>query len=448
MSAVLRLTLTCFTATPLTRRLAEIGITAIIVGLAGTVWLGGYPQIFYMGREPALYEMLIVSLPFMGLILLVASTVLLPAIVERMALGRAVWVLPGGRSRLLVSTVLPAVLLSLLVAVGTSLSFLISPFDVPLSMLLQSFYRIFLMAFVDFGLIYTAIWLVGKTSGVWRLAGTLWIVVSITIPLRYTGGGIPPFSFLEGLGLASWVVYATLLLSGGRLRHSLPTLRARLTALGERIFPVFRYSAGHEVDLLLGTTRPWIVALGQAIPIGLMVWFVPFAPIWIMFLVTFSAIAGATTSQAAAHSRRLWLRYDWTREDIRRRVEAAYWRYNAWALSVLLVIYMGLASYAGFDWEVVALSIVLIMLGGIACTYLGLMITRGLGWFEATLGILSMIVLVLAAFAILRGMFVAAVELEVVLAGLGVAYALIARRRWGALDWMQCRLDTPVRGAA
>ena len=448
MSAVLRLTLTCFTATPLMRRLAEIGITAIVVGLTGTVWLGGYPQIFYMGREPAFYELLILALPFMGLILLVASTVLLPAIVECIALGRAVWVLPGGRLRLLVSTVLPAVFLSLLVAAGTSFSFLNSPFDVPLSMLLQGFYRIFLMAFVDFGLIYTAIWLVGKTSGVWRLAGTLWIVVSITIPLRYTGGGIPPFSLLEGLGLASWVAYAALLLSGGRLRHSLPTLRARLKSFGNRAMPACHYGTGAEVDLILGTTRPWIVALGQAIPIGLMVWFVPFAPIWIMFLVTFSAIAGASTSQAAAHSRRLWLRYDWSREEIRQRVEAAYWRYNGWALSVLLVIYMGLAIYAGFDWEVVALSIALITLGGFACTYLGLMITRGLGWFEATLGILSMVALVLAAFAIVRGLFVAAVELEVVLAGLGVAYALIARRRWRALDWMQCRLDTPKRGAA
>jgi hypothetical protein len=212
---------------------------------------------------------------------------------------------------------------------------------------------------------------------------------------------------------------------------------------------------------MLGTTRPWIVALGQAIPIGIMVWLVPYPPIWIMFLVTFSAIAGAITSQAAARSRRLWLQYDWTREELRRRVEWAYWRYNAWSLGCLLVIYVGLMSFAGtrggyeglvafeaFDRQAISWSLALIALGGIACTYLGLMITRGLGWFESALGILTMLALVLAAFAILRQQFLAAIELQAVLAALSVTYAYIARRRWRTIDWMQCRLEQPARRAA
>jgi hypothetical protein len=148
-------------------------------------------------------------------------------------------------------------------------------------------------------------------------------------------------------------------------------------------------------------------------------------------------------------SRRFWLRYDWTREDVRRHVERAYWRYNAWSIGVLLLIYAGLASYAGYlDRQAIALSFSLIVLGGIACTYLGLIITRGLGWFEAALGVLTMAALVLAAFAIVREQYVAAIELEAVTAVLGIAYALIARRRWQALDWLECRIDTPLRAAA
>jgi hypothetical protein len=380
--------------------------------------------------------------------MLMASTAHMPAIVERLALGRAVWVLPRGRLQLVVSAFLPALILAAAAATVATTAFVNSPFDLPLSDHVRTFVRTLLMAFVDFGLIYTAIWLVGKTSGVWRLGGMLWVIVSITIPLRYTGG-TTPFSLLEGLGLASWLVFATVLLGGGRLRHSMQALRARLRTLGARLLPSARFSDGGEIDLLLGTTRPWIVALGQAVPIGLMIWFVPFAPIWIVFLVTFSAIAGAMTSQAASLSRRFWLRYDWTRDDVRRHVERAYWRYNTWSIGVLLLIYAGLASYAGyFDREAIVLSFLLIVVGGIACTYLGLIITRGLGWFEASLGVLTMAALVLAAFAIVREQYVAAIELVAMLIALGIAYALIARRRWQALDWMQCRMDTPLRAAA
>jgi hypothetical protein len=94
------------------------------------------------------------------------------------------------------------------------------------------------------------------------------------------------------------------------------------------------------------------------------------------------------------------------------------------------------------------LSLVLIVIGGIACTYLGLIITRGLGWFESALGVLTMTALVLAAFAIVREQYATAVELEAVIVALGIIYALIARRRWQGVDWMQCRLEAPVRRAA
>jgi hypothetical protein len=81
-------------------------------------------------------------------------------------------------------------------------------------------------------------------------------------------------------------------------------------------------------------------------------------------------------------------------------------------------------------------------------TQIGLIIARGLGWFESSHGVLRMAALVLAAFAIVREQYVAAIGLETVLIALGIVYAVIARRRWQALDWMQCRIDMPLRGAA
>lgn len=447
MSAVLRLSLTWFTATPLTRRIAVVGILLMLVGIVGYAFIPGY-FILNQGRGIAWYEALILGLPWYGLILLVVSTGFMPAMVERMITGRAVWVLPFGRARLLTSAVVPALVLSLLTAATATMVFITAPFDLSGSEQFRTFYRTLLMAFVDFGLIYMAIWLVGKTSGVWRLAGMLGIVVSITIPLRYTGGRTP-FTFLEGIGLASWLVFAILLLVGGRTRHSLQDLRASVKALGTKVLPSFRYSGGHEVDLLLGTTRPWIVALGQALPIAVMVAFVAYEPIWIVFLVTFSAIAGAITSQAATLSRRLWLRYGWTRDEIYRRVHRTYWRYNAFSLGVLLVIYAVLASYAGyFDTRAVVLSFALIVVGGIACTYLGLMITRGLGWLESAAGILTMTALVLAAISIARSRFTVAAELEILIAALAITFAVISKRRWTTLDWMQCRADPTARAAA
>jgi hypothetical protein len=443
VSAVLGLTWSYFTGTPLMRRLSALGLVCFVVGIASYSVVQPWTLGTGVRPEALWFQASLMALPWLGLILLLTATALMPAMVERMSLGRAVWVLPGGRLRLLASAVLPAVLLALFTATGATAAFIDYPIAVDLG---RSFYRTLLMAFGDFGLIYTAIWLVGKTSGVWRLAGTVWVVISITIPLRYVGG-VPPFSPLEGLGLASWLVFAVLLLGGGRIRHSLQRFRARLRALGRRALPAQPYSAGSEADLLLGTTRPWIVALGQLLPIGVMVWFVPVSGFWIVFIVTFSAISGAITSQAAARSRRLWLRYDWTREEIHRRVERLFWRYNAYSLGVLVLLYIGLGLYAGFRAPVLALSIALIVLGYVTCTYLGLMITRGLGWLETTLGILTMTVLTLGAFAIVRGNLALAIELEILLAGLAFAYRLTARSRWLGLDWMQCRFETAVRGA-
>jgi hypothetical protein len=125
----------------------------------------------------------------------------------------------------------------------------------------------------------------------------------------------------------------------------------------------------------------------------------------------------------------------------------AYWRYHAYSLGVLLLLFAGLGWYAGFEPWVSALGLALLVLGCIDCTYLGLMITRGLGWFESVLCILTLVALTLAALAIMREHLALAVELELLLVGLAVAYRFMARSRWIAIDWMRCRPETALRRA-
>jgi hypothetical protein len=219
---------------------------------------------------------------------------------------------------------------------------------------------------------------------------------------------------------------------GQLLRRSKPALRLRgLSSAG--------YSPGDEATLLLGTARPWIVAFGQIVPVAAMAWLIPHPGVWLMFLATFSAIAGAFTSQAAGRSRALWLRFDWNRDTIRRQVERAYWRYNGWSLAVLALLATGLGWYAALEESVVIHAIVLIALGGAVSHYLGLMITRELGLFESMLGILTMIALVLGAFAVANEQFLIAIQLEIVLAALAITFRVVGCNRWRAMDWMRCR---------
>lgn len=435
MSAVGRLVWTYFTATPLMRGLAALGLVCVAVGLTGYSFVPVWTLGTGMRQESLFLQALVLGLPWLGLVLLVCASALMPGIVERLVCGRSIWILPGGRGRLLASVAVPAALLAVLTAAAATIAFFSFRAQISLGHLLT---RTLLMAFIDFGLIYTALWLVGKTSGLWRLAGTLWMVVTIMIPFRYLAG-IPPFSGLEALGLASWLAFGAMLLAGGRIRHSFQRVRARGATAAKNLVPAIRYAPGGETDLLLGTTRPWVVALGQAVPLGVAAWFVPEGKVWLFFLVLFTAIAGAITSQAAARSRRLWLRFDWSRDEIFGRVERAFWRYNVCSLAVLLLLFVGLGSYFDFTAQVLGLGVALLVLGCAVSAYLGLMITRGLDWFEASLGVVTMVILGLTAVAVFDQNLTAALELEVLLAGLTVAYRVMARTRWTALDWMRCR---------
>ena len=436
MRPVLRLVLTYFTATPIHVGLSAAGLLCILFGAIGRLFLPrSLVEAAMRGPDAGMLAILTLGLPWLGLLLLVAATILMPAIVERLARGRSFRVLPGASRALFVSMLLTVGILSLIVAIEATVAFLDFRLEVPYATV---FYRTLFMAFVDFGLIYAAVWLVAKTNGVWRLAGVLWIVISITIPLRYVGG-IPEVSPLEAIGLASWIVVGALLLSGGHMGHSFRDATSRMVAMSQRLAPATRYRAGSELDLMLGMTQPWVIAIGQLVPIAAMAVLIRNSEIWLLVLMVFGAMAGAVTSRAASRSRGFWLRIGLTREQIVRRVEQSFWRYNARSLVVLLAVYIGLGVFAGFAPAQIVHGVILLVLGCAACTYLGLMITRELGWFETGLCILTEFALVIAAFATMQQAFLVTVQLELLLVGLVIAYRILALSRWTALDWMQCR---------
>jgi len=463
MKALARLVWTYFAATLLTRALAGIGLASVIAG-----WIAyGYRPSWLTGadaeRTAVAADTLLLSLPWIGVTLLVASSALMPKMVERMLSGRSIWLLPGARVRLLLSTVLPAAFLALVTAIAAAVAFLDFARQFPtvveqstnplISMAAnglwsawQIFWRTGLMAFVDYGLIYSAIWLVGKTSGVWRLAGLFWGLVCIMIPARYFGG-LPPFSPLEGLGLAAWIAFAGIVLAGGRVRHWWHGIRPLLPLPGAGSARGTPYAAGNETALLLGTSRPWIVAVAQIVPITAMAWWIPDTRIWLLFLMLFASIAGAITSQAAGRSRRLWLRSDRSREELFPEVERTFWRYNLWFVAVLLLMLAALGWYHEFPQQTLALGAALIVVGCAVFTYLGFAITRQLGWFEAALCILTMVGQTIAAIAIMEYQEVVAREVLGLLFVLVFVYRWLAKNRWQDLDWMRARPAFGLRGA-
>lgn len=442
MSAIARLVWTFFMATPLGRSLSVVGFLLMLAGMSGYLYYPTFTLGTGMSKLPEWYQGTILMAPWFGLILLFFGSSSLPSVVERMLLGRALYVLPQARLCLLVSVLATASLIATLTAVGGTLTFFYYPAEYKPD---HIFSRAWLVTFSNVGLMYTAIWIVRKARGIWLLLGSLLIATGIIVPLGAIGmpSGVPPMTIA---GVAVWAAFACLVLFGARLRRF--ANRGLLRGARSRL-PGVTYAAGAELDLLLGTARPWVVALGQAVPVAAAGWLIFDRVAWTFFLVLFAAISGAITSTAAARSRVLWLKLGWTRAEMFERVEAAYWRYNAYSLGVLLLLFIGFGAYRELPTPVLSLGVPLLVLGSVVSSYLGLMMTRGLRWLEIVLGIGTMSLMIRASVATSdadAGMALA-IELELVLAALAVTYRWWARRRWLSLDWLVCRDATLTRGA-
>jgi hypothetical protein len=430
-----------FSGTPFRRSLFLLSVFFLATGTAALLYVPSWT----LGTAPYTRMSLglqttLAALPWIAVILLFLSSSLMPLMLDRLVLGRRICILPRGRLILIASAAITAAAISLVTATFAVLAFISYPIPIDYSDL---FTRTLTVSFVNFGVMYLALWAVSKLHGVWMLAGSLLALVAIGAPLGYIGAPYLPLGWPYAVGIGGWVLFGALILFGYRASGAVQITRTYLARLATGLVSSSSFSSGRETDQLLGTGRPWIVALGQVVPIVIAAWVLPVASVWLFYLTLFSAISGASTSYAASRSRGLWLRCGWSREELFHRVESAYWRHNSQSLAILLLLLVAFGSYLEFSTQLIALGIPLLALGTIVSTYLGLMMTRGLGWAEAGLGAATMALLMAAAVTAAdeTESLVTTIGLQALLAIAAVVYRAIAKARWTNIDWMLCRSD-------
>jgi hypothetical protein len=215
-----------------------------------------------------------------------------------------------------------------------------------------------------------------------------------------------------------------------------------------------RQVTGREIDLMLGTSNPWLLIAAQVVPIGFAstIGFYSQA-VWLFYLTIFSTVAGGIACQAAERSRVLWLRGNWSRGELFSQVERSFWRHNSFVMGALIALMVGIGSYAELPVSLLAIGLPLLMLSTILSTYLGLMVTRGLRLAEGALAVAVMLALMTVAVIAARADgdeqdILIVVGIEVVMAVTALVLRSAARARWEKIDWMLCRPDRALRARA
>jgi hypothetical protein len=449
MKAVARLVYTNFTGTVLLRAITIAGLVAGIGGAALNLYLppstggSGGASRFSLAQEAFIF-----LLPVAGLLCFVFGASLLPTLFVRLATSHYLYVLPHGRTKLLASA-FATVALSALFAAGIIVMYY---YKTPLSLDLI-FQRAIAVSFVTASFLYVVLWLTGKSGTIGLLVGSFVMIATLMLPLRFIA--IPSTSLAIPWTACAllWTAFAASFLLAPRLEAPLGRLRHALAGLTGS-----SYRGGGEIDFLVGTARPWTLAAGQAVPIVLATYVMsamqvvaPWAPIaWVFFFTIISVTTGAVASLAATRGRSLWLRARWTRAELFRHVEDAFWRYNCWTLGVLLLLLVAIGDSIGAPTRVLAFGMGLLALGTTLSTYIGLIVTARIGWRDAALAVVVIL-------ALMRTAYLASwpstptstiVAYEIGLAALAFVVRELARRRWSRLDWMLCRADTSVRASA
>lgn len=450
MKAIVRLIYTSFTGTALLRVITPIGLFAGIVGSALFLYLppltggSGSPSRFSLAQET-----FFTFLPVVGLICFVFGGSLLPTLFARLASSHYLYVLPHGRTKLLVSSFATVALASLLAALIVTAYYSKLPFALD-----YVFQRAIAVSFVTISFLYVVLWLIGKSGPIGLLVGSLVMVATLVLPLRFIAMPSTSLAVPWTACALLWTTFAAGFLLAPRLKAPLGRLRHALAGLTGS-----RYRGGGEIDFLIGTARPWTLAAGQAVPIVIAAYGMSAMQIvqtsagpspWVFFLTIISVTTGAVASLAATRGRGLWLRARWTRAELFRHVENAFWRYNCYTLGVLILLLVALGDSLAIPTRVLAFGMGLLALGTVLSTYIGLIVTARIGWRDAALAVVVILALMRTAlYASSPATSTATiVALELGLAALALIVRELARRRWSRLDWMLCRADTTVRASA
>lgn len=445
MKAVARLVWSYFTGTPVLR--------AFTIG--GSILLAVDFYILTTQRQSGEKFWLAI----LGIVLFFMGSSLMPVMFGRLARSHTMRILPGGRLKLMLSAFITVLLVALPTGVLSPASFITANSSVPEIMqdprardyVLQLAAISFTSAVLFASWIYLAMWFVTSQRDVVGLFKGLLVIAlvifapaqdlrDLTMSLAWNLLQIAALWTIFGVGFLLWPRF-----KAARARSNRGRSGAVMQALSRGI-------TGREFDVMMGTSNPWQLVAALILPLVLATHFVRDVPeVWIFFLTILSVVAGAYSGQAAARSRALWLRGQWSRTLLFTAVERSVWRHNGIVLGMLVLFAAGIGAYARFSPALMMAGLPLLVLGTTLSTYLGLMVTRGLRWPEIVSGIAVMSLLMLLAVYIAREdvQLVTVFLLEIGLAGIAIALRSIARGRWTRIDWTMCRPDRALaaRGA-
>jgi len=455
--AIARLMLVYFTGTPLVRALTTLGLVAVFVSAGAFTYFP--PFLERTGRFTVVSgtgTSLLLLWTAGGTALLFGGS-LMPAIVSQLASSHYAYVLPYGRGKLLASALATVIALALAAGLGSLVTLAELQTDLPSRVI---FARSLSGALLTYSLLYVVLWIVSRArSPLAIIGGSMLVIATLVLPLRVVMH--PAVSWLWTIlpAAALWIVVAAALLLAPQIRRAAAGVRTRLQRGAGDPF-ASAYDGGDEVELMIGTARPWLLALGQTMPIALAAYLLGWlygdiavdrkVEVWLCYLTMLTMLSAGTATFTPARSRALWLRAHWTRAELFARVEAAHWKRNSYALGVLLFSMTAVGTYFGLPTRPLAFGLVLLVLAAAVSTYLGLMITRSIGWGIAAIALGSILLLLATSLYVTRPGTAAAtiVALEALLAVLGVTLRSFARRRWLGLDWMLSRPEAATRATA
>ncbi len=432
MKALGQLLYLYFLGTPVHRAFSILGVVLIAVTF---VLLRTFPQSFAAD-----------ALAMAGGAAFYIGSSMMPMMFGRMARSRTLCRLPRARLKLLASGLLTLLIAALPIPLLFVYGLLAGaaphpPHATALKLaqmnaaIEQTFWASYAAVTLFAAWLYVALWFItSKRNAVGFLQGLIIIAIVLVAPTRQIEQPDALVQWRLTECGATLFTFSVLFLLWPRLHGAVEKLRR---AGAERLRRGPARVRGREVDLLLGTAHPWLLATGQLLPV-LLAARIGFysAAVWLFYLTIFSTVAGAIAGQAAERSRVLWLRGDWSPQQLFVRVERSFWRHNNYVLGILLVLMLVIGSRAHLPIALLALGVPLLILGTVLSTYLGLMLTRGLRLAECLLAVGIMLTLMVVAVLVARnaGDLTAVLALEALMALVAVGLRLVARARWARID--------------
>lgn len=436
MKTVLRLVTVYFAGTRLQRWMSVATLILLTVGILG---LWKYPALMFVGPKTRIsngsiaFSALLSMVPIVGVLTLFFSAALMPIVFGHLASGKQLHVLPYGRSKLLVSVVLVLAIVAIMFAVVVEALYASFPIDHG-----AVFGKAAAIAALTFSPMYAFVWLISRAKGaLGSLGGAMLIIPCLALPFHFVQIPQPPMRMPLVTGGVIFVVCAGAFLLAPRWCGWAPWVvpRWRIPRPQNRS----GYQLGSEFALLVGVARPWMISVWLVFPVAVATLFVTSANIWLCYLMLCSVICGGISSLSVSRSRSLWLRGPWSRSLLFSLLETLHWRQNAYCVSVLLVLLVAIGSYLGFRTNLLAIGIPLLLVGAAVGTYLGLMMTRGIGWLDAICAVGTMLLMLVIALYAVDMPSAVLIGLDAAVIGLSIAFRTVAQKRWKQLDWVLCR---------